>query len=522
MIQMIATISLVVFIAVMLAVGIFSSRRISGVDGFLLGGRSVGPWLSAFSYGTSYFSAVIFIGYAGMHGWNIGIGSMWIGIGNAVLGCWLAWKLLAKRTRNMTRNLNARTMPEFFAGRFESSGMKIFAAAIIFIFLVPYAASVYKGLGTMFSAIYNGASPVICMALVAILTGIYLVLGGYMATALNDLIQGIIMIFGIGAMVMILVNRPEVGGFANIMPALDSISPQLTDVFGGSSGSFLVTNIMLTSFGVWGLPQMVHKYYAIKDESGIRQATVISTVFALIIGCGAYFVGSLSRLFLSANPDGTPAVAGGFDGVMPAVLMKALTENTFSMVILSIIMLLLLSASMSTLSAVVLSSSSAVSVDLVGEIRPDIEDRKQMLMMRGLCVVFIALSFIFATMNISFIVNLMSFSWGVIAGSFIGPFLWGVYSRRTTKAGAWAGLLSGVLVVGGTLAVLTATMGFESAKAFAPQMGVAAMIVSVIAVPLVSLVTKKPAQETVSLAFDGMREPVISNRRDIKEMRKSA
>jgi SSS family solute:Na+ symporter len=491
MTQLIATISLVVFVAVMLSVGIYSTKKAGTLEGFLLGGRNIGPWITAFAYGTTYFSAVIFIGYAGMFGWNIGLGSIWIGIGNAIIGCLLAWIFLAKRTRRMTRTLDARTMPEFFAARYDSRRMKIYAAAIIFIFLVPYAAGVYKGLGTMFSAIFVGADPVTCMLIVAVLTGIYLVLGGYVATSTNDFIQGIIMIFGLSAMVLILVSKPEVGGFAAAFEKLSAIDPKLVDLTGGSSAGFLVTNICLTSFGVWGLPQMVHKYYAIKDESNIKVATIVSTLFATIIGCGAYFTGSLSRLFIQADANGLPNVPGGFDGVVPSMLMSALTENVFSTIILSIILLLLLSASMSTLSSIVLSSSSAVSVDLVKEVHPKIKPKSQVILMRLLCLLFISLSFIFATANISFIVNLMSFSWGVVAGSFIGPFLWGLYSKNITRAGAWAGMLSGIIVVGGCIIYNTAISGFDAAKSMAPVFGVSAMAVSVIIVPVVSAFSKK-------------------------------
>lgn len=501
MTQIIATISLVIFVALMLFVGFKSAKHANTVDGFLLGGRNVGPWITAFAYGTSYFSAVIFIGYAGMFGWNIGFASIWIGIGNALIGCFLAWKILAKRTRRMTRKLNSRTMPEFFASRFDCRFMKLYAAGIIFLFLVPYAAGVYKGLGTLFSAIFTGASPVTCMAIVAILTGIYLVLGGYVATALNDFIQGIIMIVGIVAMVIILVSRPEVGGFAMAYEKLSAIDPNLVNFTGTSNISFLMTNIILTSFGVWGLPQMVHKYYAIDDESNIKKATIVSTLFALLIGCGAYFTGSLARLFIPADSAGLPDVAGGFDGVIPQLLMTALTHNVFSTIILSVIMLLLLSASMSTLSAIVLSSSSAVSVDLVQEIHPNIKNKHQMIIMRLLCILFIALSFIFATMNISFIVNLMSFSWGVVAGSFIGPFIWGLYSKKTTRAGAWAGILSGLVVVGGLLIFNTISVGFEAAKGMAPVFGVTAMAVSFIIVPIVSSFTKKFSRKHIESVF---------------------
>lgn len=509
MTQTIATIALVIFAVAMLLIGILSVRKTQTMEGFLLGGRNMGPWISAFAYGTSYFSAVVFIGYAGMHGWKIGIGSVWIGIGNALVGCYLAWKLLARRTRTMTHRIQASTTPEFLQERFGSSALKIYAAVIIFVFLVPYAASVYKGLGVLFSAIFPGSSEVICMAIVAGLTAVYLVLGGYVATAVNDFIQGIIMLAGVVLLVVAIITRPEVGGFAGMFERLAAVpasevvpggGSQLTNFWGGSSFQFLLTNILLTSIGVWGLPQMVHKYYTINDESQIKKATVISTVFALVIGIGAYLVGSTSHLFLESTASGAPVV--GYDNVMPTILMQALTGNVWLNILLSVIMLLLLSASMSTLAAIVLTSSSAISVDIIKVVKPGISDKSQMLIMRLLCLLFVVLSFVFATLNISFIVNIMSFSWGVVAGSFIGPYIWGLYSKKVTKVGAWAGTLSGLVVVGVLLIIFTMTSGFEAAKALAPEFGVAAMAVSLVAVPVVSLFTKKPNQALIDKCFE--------------------
>lgn len=508
MTQTIAVVALVIFSLSMLTIGLISVRKTKTMDGFLLGNRNMGAWISAFAYGTSYFSAVVFIGYAGMHGWKIGIGSLWIGIGNAVVGCYLAWKLLAKRTRAMTHRLRASTTPEFLAERYDSTPMKLYAAIIIFVFLVPYAASVYKGLGVLFSAIFPGSSEIVCMAIVAVLTAIYLVLGGYVATAINDFIQGIIMLAGVVLLVIAIVSRPEVGGIVSMFDRLGAIEPssvvpnggaQLTNIWGGSSFQFLLTNILLTSIGVWGLPQMVHKYYTIGDDTQIKKATVISTVFALVIGIGAYLVGSTGHLFLSADATGAPAV--GYDNVIPTILMQALTGNVWLNILLSVIMLLLLSASMSTLAAIVLSSSSAISVDLIKVVRPQVSQKKQMLIMRVLCFVFVALSFVFASLNISFIVNIMSFSWGVVAGSFIGPYIWGLYSKKVTRAGAWAGTLSGLVVVGVLLVVFSAVSGFEAAKALAPEFGVAAMAVSVLVVPIVSRFTKPLPSEHVESCF---------------------
>jgi SSS family solute:Na+ symporter/sodium/proline symporter len=470
------------------------AKNAGTVEGFLIGGRNMGPLLSAFSYGTTYFSAVIFVGYAGMFGWVVGLGSVWIGVGNAIFGCLLAWLILAKPTRRMTHKIGARTMPEFFAGRYDSKKMKIYSALIIFIFLVPYAAGVYKGLGSLFSIIFVGADPILCMALVAILTAIYLMLGGYMATAWNDLIQGVIMIVGLVIMIILVVNHPNVGGISAAVEKLHAISPNLTKMTGGANLKLLCTNILLTSFGVWGMPQMVNKYYAVKEDgNSIKIATWVSTAFALLIGVGAYFVGSMGHLFVPAAADGTPDIVGGFDSVVPTILTTALSDGIFSMIILCIIMLLLLSASMSTLSSLVLSSSSAVAVDLIGEINPNLEQKSTMRIMRFLCFVFVLLSFIFASMNISFIVNLMSFSWGVVAGSFIGPFIWGLYKKSISKAAAWAGLLSGPVVVGAMLIFNTITLegGFEAAKGSAPIYGVSAMAVSLIIVPIVHALTSK-------------------------------
>jgi len=501
--QEVTIVALAIFALAMVFIGILSTRKANTIDGFLLGGRNIGPWISAFAYGTSYFSAVVFVGYAGQHGWNIGIGSMWIGIGNALLGCFLAWQLLAKRTRTMTHTLASKTMPEFFEARYQSTPIKVFSAIVIFVFLVPYSAAVYKGLGSMFEAVFPNVSTNSWMLVIAGLTAVYLVLGGYVATAYTDFIQGIIMIAGVFAMIVAVVNCETVGGFDTLITNLKNIpdngdginGAQITSLFGGSSFKFLCVNIMLTSFGTWGLPQMVSKYYAIKDAKSVKQAKYISTAFCLIIGCGAYFMGSLSRLVLNNKlPD------GGVDAIIPQTLITALGDsNIVTTIIFAIILILLLSASMSTLSSIVLTSSSAISVDLIPTIKKNYDPKNQMFLTRTLCFVFVICSYIFATQNISIIVNIMSFSWGIVSGCFIGPYIWGIYSKKITKAGAWAGMLTGFLTVILTTIVLTVlnmdagSVGeaFKLAAKKAPEMGVAAMALSLVVTPLVSVFTKK-------------------------------
>lgn len=496
-VQTVTIVALVIFSILMIGIGIYSLSKTKTMDGFLLGSRKIGAWVSAFAYGTSYFSAVIFIGYAGKHGWDIGFASMWIGIGNAILGCLLAWLILAKRTRTMTHTLNVKTMPEFFESRYMSTNMKVFAAVIIFVFLVPYSAAVYKGLGSMFNTIFPMVDVKVCMLIVAVLTAVYLVLGGYVATAYTDFIQGIIMIFGVAAMVIAIVKNPAIGGISAGIEKIKSINPDLVCPWGAGNWKFLCTNILLTSFGTWGLPQMVSKYYAIKDEKSIKEATVISTVFAAIIGCGAYFIGSLARLILNNQlPE------GGYDAVIPKMLLLGLGDaNIFTTIILAVILLLLLSASMSTLASVVLTSASAISVDLVPVVNKNYRKEKQMGLTRILCFIFVGLSYIFATMNIAIIVSIMSFSWGVVSGCFIGPYLWGIYSKKTIKIGAWAGMIGGFLTIAIPTIIMSATIGFKAASSYSPQMGVAAMAVSSIIVPVVSSFTKKFDEKHLEKVF---------------------
>ena len=413
----------------------------------------------------------------------------------------------------MTKKLSAKTMSEYFEKRYDSKGMKIFASIVIFVFLVPYSAAVYKGLGSLFSAVFPGVETWVWMLIIACLTAVYLVAGGYVATAYTDLIQGIIMIVGVVCLVFAVLNHENVGGIAGFMENLRAFESlpndpnpttgaQLTNIFGGSSFKFLCVNIMLTSFGTWGLPQMIGKFYAIKDTAAIKRGTIVSTIFCLIIGCGAYLIGSTSRLIL-----GGQLPEGGVDAVIPAVLMEVLGGGTLGIILLAIIMILLLSASMSTLEAVVLTSASAVAVDLIPSIRKkSTKPETQMILTRVLCLAFVACSFIFATQNIPIIVSLMSFSWGVVSGCFIGPYIWGLFSKKITKIGAFAGMIAGLLTVGGATLYITLTSNFAAAAAKSPEMGVCAMVVSLVVVPLVSAITKKKDTKRVEEIFECYKE----------------
>lgn len=496
---------LIIFFAVMILIGAMTRKKAASVDGFVLGGRTAGPWLTAFGYGTSYFSAVVFVGYAGQFGFKYGVSATWAGIGNAVLGSLLAWIVLGRRTRVMTKHLDSKTMPDFFGKRFDSDMLKVAAALISFVFLIPYTSSVYNGLSRLFKMAFNIPYSV-CVIVMAALTGVYVIMGGYMATVVNDFVQGIIMLFGICAVIVAVLNSN--GGFIGALTELSKYESDLA-VTKGMQGAFtsffgpdplnLLGVVVLTSLGTWGLPQMVGKFYAIKDEKSIKAGTIISTFFAIIVAGGCYFLGGFGRLYSENqaiyNTDGSVA----YDAIVPTML------SSLPDILIGIVVVLVLSASMSTLSSLVLTSSSSVTLDLIAHFKKDIKENTQLLIMRLLLVFFIVLSVVLALNPPTFIAQLMGYSWGALAGSFLAPFLYGLYWKKTTKASVWVCFAAGV-------GITITNMLFHYIKS-PINAGAITMLAGLIIVPVVSLITPKMDGALVDDIFAGYDETITIQKR---------
>ncbi len=486
----IITALLLIFFAIMIGIGVYCRRHATNVNGFVLGGRSVGPWLTAFAFGTSYFSAVIFVGYAGQFGWNFGLASTWIGLGNAFIGSLLAWVILGRRTRIMTQHLGCSTMPDFFGKRFSSRGLKVAASCITFVFLIPYTASLYNGLSRLFAMAYENVDYSVCVIVMAVLTGVYVLFGGYMATAINDFIQGIVMLVGIIAVI---------GAVLHANGGLNAAIAQLATgenggweyaSFLGADPLFLLFVVLLTSLGTWGLPQMVGKFYSIKNEDAIKKGTVISTVFAIIVAGGCYFLGGFGRLY------DVDVAAQGFDAVIPTML------SGLPAVIIGIVIVLVLSASMSTLSSLVLTSGSTITLDFIEPMcKKPFTEKKKMLLIRGFIVLFIIVSAIIAIKQYNnkslFIAQMMGVSWGALAGAFLAPFLYGLYWKGVTRAGVVVSFIYGV---GLEIVQLCISLGWLDVSGSAVLSfvfrnslfsGVFAMVGGLILVPLVSLISRK-------------------------------
>ncbi len=518
---------LVVFFAIMIGVGVYCRKQATDVNGFVLGNRSVGPWLTAFAFGTSYFSAVIFVGYAGQFGWRFGLASTWIGLGNAFIGSLLAWNVLGRRTRVMTQHLDSATMPDFFAKRYDSKALKIAAAIIIFIFLIPYTASLYNGLSRLFEMAF-GIPYTYCVIAMALLTAVYVVLGGYMATAINDFIQGIIMIFGIIAVIAAVMNVN--GGLTETIALLskDSIKTAGGNNFNGAFTSFfgpdifgLIGVVILTSLGTWGLPQMVQKFYAIKSEKSISTGTIVSTIFAIIVAGGCYFLGGFGRLFEDAGKDGKPI--DGYDSVIPTML-----EN-LSPILIGIVVILVLSASMSTLSSLVLTSSSVLTIDFIDPVfcsKKGLDDKKKVLWMRVFIVFFITISAVIAIIQASspvmFISQMMGVSWGALAGAFLAPFMYGLYMKRVPKIAVWINFVLGIGISLASFICNMSGISFDNPvlEYFKSPInaGMLAMLVGIVLTPIITFIAPAKDKDRVDKIFECYSKKVtVSSKLAIEE-----
>ena len=490
---------IVVFFVATLYIGFYCRKKASNSNDFLLGGRNVGPWLSAFAYGTSYFSAVIFIGYAGSFGWKFGVAAFWIGIGNAVIGSLLPWLILGRRTRLITQKMNSSTMPDFFGKRFNSKGLKTFAAIIVAVFLVPYTAALYNGLSSLFATAFGFNQYAIWILIISVITAIYVIIGGLMSSAINSFVQGIIMLIGISLVVFFALEKN--GGLMGTMEKLSLHGWEFTSMF-GSDPMHLLFVIILTSLGTWGLPQMVSKFYSISNESHIKKGTIISTLFALVVAGGCYFLGGLGRLF--ADPMISGSYQGSSSDIIPNMVTNLLSNNILNAFLVGLVVLLVLAASMSTLSSLVMTSASTVSVDLLGHKK---DEKKNMWTLRILILIFIVVSALLAIFQIygpeslrNDIASLMGISWGAISGAFIGPFVYGLYWKKTTKASVWTSFILGILIA--VFSLVCKYMGLANNLGFlgvflsdSIYMGVVAMITSLIIVPVVSLFTKNSQED---------------------------
>lgn len=487
--------TIAVYILALVVIGIVTGKNSKSVADFTVGGRNAGAWLSALSYGTAYFSAVMFVGYAGKTGLGFGLWGVLAGIGNAVFGSLLAWAVLARKTRDVSDRLKLKTMPEFFEKRYNSTAMRVFSAAVIFIFLVPYSASVYSGLASV-ADVLLGINDTVFLVIIAVLAILLVTFGGYLVQARADFVQGIVMMVGVVLLLIFVVRCDKVGGVAGLSAYAQTEAglPSLN----ASQWVSLMATVLMTSFGTWGLPQMVQKYFGIKDDKQAKRGIIISTVFAFLIAGGGYFIGSLCHKYYTVGVDMPEA-----DYIVPNMLK----DSSLPTVLLGVIIVLLLSASVSTLCSITLSAGSALSIDLVSvKFKKDMTDTQKGKLTKIFCVLFIILSYVVANTKTP-ILDMMSYSWGIISGSFLAPYVLALYYKGLNKYGAWAGIFTGfcvaIIPAGSKILNLCGVTSAPVLKLMAqgPLYACIAMLASIAMCLLVSAFTQKKSEKEVSDFF---------------------
>lgn len=483
-----------VYIILMVIVSTVSGKKSKTIADFTVGGRNAGAWLSALSYGTAYFSAVMFVGYAGGTGLKYGLWGIAAGLGNAVFGSWLAWRMLARRTRDVSSRLKIKTMPQFFEMRYQSVALKTFSAIVVFAFMIPYSASVYKGLASV-ADVLLGIDDMLCMIIIAVVAVVILVFGGYLAQARADFVQGIVMMIGISLLIFFVVRCDSVGGFKGIAQYAETEAglPHLS----ASSAIALIATVLMTSFGTWGLPQMVQKYFGIKDDKQAKRGVIISTVFAVLVAGGGYFIGSLCHMFFTA--DNMPAQ----DYIVPEMLARVNMPS----VLLGVVLVLLLAASVSTLCSITLTASSTLSMDLIkSKLSPDMKEKTVSNLTKTLCVLFVIISYFVANTDTP-ILDMMSYSWGIVSGSFLAPYVLALYWKKLNRKGAWSGVLTGfVTALIPAVSKLLIETGIKNhvlvkLAGIGPVFAVAAMIISLCFCFAVTLATSSDSKEKEQSEF---------------------
>jgi SSS family solute:Na+ symporter/sodium/proline symporter len=394
-------------------------------------------------------------------------------LGNTFVGTFLVWKLLGARIMRATREMNVHTMPEYLEARFDSRFLKAYSAICIFVFLIPYSASVYMGLSYLFEIMLNVPYSYVLLGM-ASLTALYLIMGGYKAVCVVDILQGMIMIAGI--LIMIGMFTVKARGPSNILNSLNAINPELTSIWGPPGWLAIMSLMFLTSVAPLAMPQLVQKFYGIKDERSVRTGTIVATLFALVITFGAYYSGALTRIFISA--DKYPSLFEGgkpaFDRLMPVMIKDFVPEA-----LVVIILLLVFAASMSTLAAIVLVSSSSIVKDLYqGFLNRKADEKSLVLPMRVTCLAAIVLSVIVALKEPVIIVTMLSISWGAVASVFLAPFVYGLLWKRATKLSA---IISSFAGLSTTLIWFALSEGTSAV----PIIASTGMIVSLLVLPLV-------------------------------------
>jgi SSS family solute:Na+ symporter len=417
---------LIAYLLVLIVVGLITGRRTKSVEDFYLGGRQIGPWVTALSFVAAYFSSVVIVGGGGF-GYMFGMSTLWIGAINVLLGCTVAWIILGPRIRTFTQRLKTMTVPGFLGERYQSDFACIFSAVIVVLFMIIYNVSILKGMGHIFEVLMN--IPYVYGVLIScIIILFYVSIGGYLAVVWTSFLQAWVM--GIGLIVLTVFAVQRVGGIAAANQALASIDPGLLATPGVWGWPGLISFALIVSFGVWGMPQLVVRFYSIKNLKVLKIGTVVATI-GTCMALLPYFNGAIARtLFPSlANPD---------------LAIPTLVKTILSPFGSAVVMAGVVAAGMSTFASVLIILSSSMIQDIIKRgMKKELTKERSLLWSKVGSAVIGFVSLAIALRPPALVLTLTAFAWAVIASTTLWPILFGIYWKGATRAGCIASMTGG-------------------------------------------------------------------------------
>jgi SSS family transporter len=418
---------LAAYMVLLLLIGALTSRRSSSREGFFLGGRRMGPWVTSLSYVAAYFSSVLIIGGGGF-GYRYGLATLWIGAINVLVGITLVWIVLGRRLRRLTARLGTMTVPGFLAERFRSPRLRIVSALVVAGFLVIYNVSILKGMGNAFEGLM-GLPYMAGVLLAGAIIVLYVTWGGYTAVVWTGFVQAWLM--GTGLVLLTVHALPATGGLTALVGRLGSIDPGLVETPGAWGWAGLISFALIVSFGVWGMPQLLVRFYSIRSERVLR----VGIVVASLGGCLAllpYLLGAAARVLHPglAHPD--LAIPTLSKAVLPAWAAAVFLAGVIA-------------AGMSTFAAVLIITSGAMVQDLVVKgLRRDLTERQAVRASRWVGGGVGLISLGIALRPPALVLVLTAFAWSAIASACLWPIVLGTTWRSATRQGAWASMIGGL------------------------------------------------------------------------------
>ncbi|MEO0162046.1 MAG: sodium/proline symporter [candidate division WOR-3 bacterium] len=466
---------IVLYLLLLLVIGIISGRKTKDTSDFYLGGRNIGPWVTSLSYVAAYFSSVVIIG-GGAFGWLYGMSTLWIGAINVLLGTTVCWIVLGPRMREITHRLNVITIPEFLKRRYDSNFALIFSSLVIAIFLIVYNVSMLKGMGHIFEGLI-GVSYIYGLLISSVIILFYVSIGGYIAVVWTSFIQAWIM--GIGLITLTIFTLKSVGGISNAAFNLSVINKGYVDTPGVWNWQGLISYALIVSFGVWGMPQLLVRFYSIKKISFFKIGTPVAalgTCLALL----PYFNGAISRILFPSlkNPD---------------LAIPMLVKSVLNPIGSSIFLAAVLAAGMSTFSSVLIIITGSIIKDFLKEgLKLNYDDKRMLTMSKITTLIIGIISIIIAIKPPALVLALTAFSWAIISSTTLWPVLFGLYARWVTKAGVISSMIGGFLV---------ALIWMALKQPFKVHGFIPGIIISFMIITLVSLFTKKYDKEFLETIY---------------------